>query len=88
MSVDLSALADWSYETPTLTKLSGGGGSVDIDIAANVNLHMILSDQHWETTDRQNYSNDPADWTERSIRWNRARTSAASSSPSSPSACS
>jgi hypothetical protein len=72
MSIDLNALADWSYETPTLTKLSGAGGSVDIDIAANVSLHLILSDQHWKTTNSDVYSSDPADWTERAIRWNRA----------------
>jgi hypothetical protein len=72
MSIDLDAIADWSYETPTLTKLSGGGGTVDIDVVANFDLHMILSDKHWQTTNTNVYSSNPADWTERSIRWNRA----------------
>lgn len=72
MSIDLNALATWSYDTGTLTHIPTSQ-SVTIDIAANPALHLILSAQHWKNLGSKTvYSEDPADWVERRIRWNRA----------------
>lgn len=71
MAVDLNALATWSYDVGTITHIPSAQ-SITIDIAANSSLHMILSDQHWETVNRDVYSSDPADWIERKLYFNRA----------------
>ena len=71
MSVDLNALATWSYEDGTLTHIATQQ-SVTIDIAANPPLHMILSAPHWKHLgDKTAYSDDPADWVERRMYFNR-----------------
>jgi hypothetical protein len=66
--------ATWTYSDFTLTHVASQQ-SVTIDVAANIALHEILSAQHWYTPPefKENYSDDPDDWTERSIRWNRAQ---------------
>jgi hypothetical protein len=72
MSVDLNALATWTYENLVLTHVASQQ-SIEIDVASNVALHQALSALHWKTIGPTDvYSDDPADWTERSIRWNRA----------------
>jgi hypothetical protein len=72
VSIDLNSLATWSYDTGTLRKLSAPTGEVTIDIAANPALHTILSAQHWLNLGSKTvYSDDPADWVERRIKWNR-----------------
>ena len=72
MSIDLSSLATWSYTSGTLRKLSAPTGEVTIDIAANPALHAALSAQHWKNLGSKTvYSDDPADWVERKIKWNR-----------------
>ena len=72
MSIDLNALATWSYDTGTLTYLPTSV-SVEINIAANPALHTILSAAHWKNLGPKDmYSSDPADWLERKIKWNRA----------------
>ena len=61
MSVDLEALATWSYEAPILTHIQSQQ-SVEIDLAANVDLHLILSSPHWlNLGSKTDYSDDPAD---------------------------
>jgi hypothetical protein len=72
VSIDLNALATWSYDTGTLTYIPNGS-SVVIDISANPALHLILSAPHWKNLGSKTvYSSDPADWKERKIKWNRA----------------
>ena len=72
MSIDLNALATWSYSNGLLRKLSVPTGEVTIDIAANPALHLALSAQHWKNLGSKTvYSSDPADWLERKIKWNR-----------------
>jgi len=72
MSIDLDALATWSYEPGLLTHIPSQQ-SVEIDIAAVPALHLILSAPHWKHLgDPENYSDDPADWKERKLYFNRA----------------
>ena len=72
MSIDLNALAEWTYGAGTLTHVASQQ-SVTIDIAANPALHLILSAPHWKNLGPKDvYSENPADWQERDIRWNRA----------------
>ena len=72
MSIDLNALATWSYDAGTIRKLSAPTGEVTIDIAANPALHLALSAQHWKNLGSKTvYSSDPAKWLERKIKWNR-----------------
>ena len=72
MSIDLNALATWSYTDGTLRKLSAPTGEVTIDISANPALHLALSAQHWKNLGSTTvYSSNPADWLERKIKWNR-----------------
>ena len=72
MSIDLNALATWTYEDFTLTHVASQQ-SVTIDVAANIPIHEILSSAHWlNLGSKTDYSDDPADWVERSIQWNRA----------------
>jgi len=72
MSIDLNALATWSYDDGILTYVASQQ-SVEIDIAANPALHLILSAQHWKNLGPSDvYSSNPADWLERKIKWNRA----------------
>ena len=64
----------WTYADGTLTHV-GSQQSIDIEISANTQLHLLLSDQHWYLPPeyRQDYTlADPSDWTERDILWNRA----------------
>jgi hypothetical protein len=75
MSIDLNALATWTYDSSgTLTHVASQQ-SVVIDIAANFSLHEILRAPHWYTDPqyKTDYSEDPADWLERDIKWNRAQ---------------
>jgi len=73
VSIDLNALATWTYDAGTLTHVASQQ-SVEIDIAANPALHLILSAPHWLNLGPKDvYSSDPADWTERDIKWNRAQ---------------
>ena len=73
MSIDLPALATWTYEDFTLTHVQSQQ-SITIDVAANIPLHEILSAPHWlNLGSKTDYSDDPADWTERDIKWNRAQ---------------
>ena len=75
MSVDLNALATWTYDgAGTLTHIQSQQ-SVVIDIAANFSLHEILRAPHWYTDPqyKEVYSDDPDDWIERDIKWNRAQ---------------
>jgi hypothetical protein len=72
MSIDLNALATWSYDAGTLRKLSAPTGEVTIDISANPALHLALSAPHWKNLGSKTvYSSNPADWVERKIKWNR-----------------
>ena len=71
MSIDLNALATWTYDSGTLTHVASGN-SVTIDISANPALHLILSAPHWKNLGPKDvYSDDPADWVERDIDWSR-----------------
>lgn len=71
MSVDLNALATWTYEVGVITHVASQQ-SVEIDIAAVPDLHLILSDPHWlNLGDKIDYSDNPADWVERDLRFNR-----------------
>ena len=73
MSIDLNALATWTYDAGTLTHVASQQ-SVIIDIAANPALHLILTAAHWKNLGSKTvYSSDPADWIERDIKWNRAQ---------------
>ena len=72
MSVDVNTLATWSYDTGTLTNIPTAQ-SVTIDIAANPALHLILTAAHWLNLGPKDvYSDNPADWIERDIKWTRA----------------
>ena len=72
MSIDLNANATWTYDAGTLTHVASQQ-SVEIDIAANPALHLILSAPHWKNLGPKDvYSENPADWQERDIKWNRA----------------
>ena len=72
MSIDLNANATWTYDDGTLTHVASQQ-SVTIDIAANPALHLMLSAPHWKNLGPKDvYSDDPSDWVERSIRWDRA----------------
>lgn len=72
MPYDLTTKATWTYDNGTLTHVASQQ-SVEIDIAANPALHLILSAQHWKNLGPKDvYSDDPADWVERDIKWNRA----------------
>lgn len=72
MSIDLNANATWSYESGVLTHIPSSQ-SVEIDIAAVPQLHLILSAPHWKHLgDPQNYSDDPDDWIERRLYFNRS----------------
>jgi len=73
MSVDLNALATWTYESGLITHIASQQ-SVEIDIAAVPSLHLILSAPHWlHLGDKTNYSDNPADWVERRLYFNRAQ---------------
>ena len=73
MSYDLNANATWSYDTGTLTHVATQQ-SVEIDIAANPALHLALSEPHWKNLGSKTvYSENPADWIERKIKWTRAQ---------------
>ena len=72
MSIDLNALATWAYDAGTLTHVASQQ-SVTIDIAANPALHLILSAPQWKNLGSKTvYSENPADWLERKIKWTRA----------------
>jgi hypothetical protein len=72
MSVDLNALATWTYDVGVLTHVATQQ-SVEISIAATPELHEILSAPHWKHLgDKTDYSDDPADWVERRLYLNRA----------------
>jgi hypothetical protein len=72
VSIDLNALATWSYDAGTLRKLSAPTCEVTIDISANPALHLALSAPHWKNLGSKTvYSSNPADWLERKIKWNR-----------------
>ena len=82
MSIDLNALATWSYDSGTLTKLSVPTGEVTIDISANPALHLVLGKEHWKIDPtgtmytlselKANYDLIPEEnWIERKIKWNR-----------------
>ena len=72
MSIDLNAIATWSYDSGVITHIASQQ-SVEIDIAAVPALHEILSAPHWKYLgDKTNYSSDPADWIERRLYFNRA----------------
>jgi len=72
VSIDLNALATWTYDAGTLTHVASGQ-SVVIDIAANPALHIILSAPQWKNLGSKTvYSENPADWLERKIKWTRA----------------
>ena len=74
MSIDLPSLATWSYDGAGELTHIPSQQSVVIDIAANFSLHEILRAQHWATTgSTEVYSDNPNDWIERDIRWNRAQ---------------
>ena len=64
----------WTYDgAGTLTHVASQQ-SVVIDIAANFSLHEILRAPHWKNLgSKEVYSEDPADWLERDIKWNRAQ---------------
>ena len=73
MSIDLNALATWTYDAGILTYIPTPQ-SVTINIAANPALHTILSAPHWKNLGPSDvYSSDPDDWLERKIKWNRAQ---------------
>jgi len=73
MSVDLSSLATWTYDSGVLTHVASQQ-TVEIDIAAVPALHLILSAPHWKHLgDKHNYSSDPADWVERRLYFTRAQ---------------
>ena len=72
MSIDLNALATWTYDAGTLTHVALQQ-SVEIDIAANPALHIALTAPQWENLGSKTvYSENPADWLERKIKWTRA----------------
>ena len=71
MSIDLNALATWTYDAGTLTNVASQQ-SVEIDIAANPALHLALSEPHWKNLgSKVQYSLDPAFWLERDIDFSR-----------------
>jgi len=73
MAYDIAANATWTYESGVITHIASQQ-SVEIDIAAVPALHMILSAPHWKHLgDKANYSDDPADWVERRLYFNRAQ---------------
>ena len=73
MSYDIKVASTWTYSKDgTLTHVPTGTSKV-IDIAANPALHNILSSQHWKNLGSKTvYSDNPADWVERKIKWARA----------------
>jgi len=71
MAFDFEANETWRYAAGVLTHV-GTGQTYEIDIAANEELHLLLSGPHWlHLGDPQNYSEDPADWVERRLYYNR-----------------
>ena len=71
MSIDLNALATWTYDTGTLTHVATQQ-SVEIDIAANPALHLALTAPHWKNLGSKTvYSETPSDWAERDIDFSR-----------------
>ena len=73
MAYDLISNATWTYSKDgTLTHVPTGTSKV-IDITANPALHTMLSARHWKNLGSKTvYSDNPADWVERKIKWNRA----------------
>lgn len=72
MSINLPALATWSYTKGTLTHVASGQ-SISFDVEANSELHDALATGQWKNKGpRGVYSSNPADWVERKVRFNRA----------------
>ena len=70
MSIDLNALATWSYDAGLLRKLSAPTAEYKIDIKGNEKVDQALRAQQWLTTgSKQVYSSRAEDWIERRIRW-------------------
>jgi len=71
MAIDLNALATWSYDNGILMHIPTST-TIEIDIAANEDLHLILEAPHWATTGPTDvYSENPDDWIERKLYYNR-----------------